>query len=144
MQHLGLSYNWPGDVAHWTSINGPYYYFRMRYAKAFNTIFPLSICITTAACKWNADLCLSLCASSGLNLLHSTLSQSIAVEGDWVRNMCGEGGGVSACLHGWGPPCTYVHIWALVQFLNGCVTSMIVALKYWSKPSLSPINFAWK
>ena len=104
-------------------MNGPYYYFRMRYAKTFNTIFLLLIRITTAACKWNADLCRSLCASSGLNLLHSTLSQSIEVEGDWVRNMCGEerrGGRVH----------TYVHICGrgLVQFLNGCVTSMIVPL----------------
>ena len=86
----------------------------------------------TAACKWNADLCLSLCASSGLNLLHSTLSQSIAVEGDWVRNVCGEGGCVHACFGGWGgeggSPCAYVHICALVQFLNGCVTPMIVPL----------------
>ena len=83
-------------------MNGPYYYFRMRYAKTFNTIFLLLIRITTAACKWNADLCRSLCASSGLNLLHSTLSQSIEVEGDWVRNMCGEGGGMNACWGGGG------------------------------------------
>ena len=64
--------------------------------------FPTSICITTVACEWNADLCLSLCASSGLNLLHSTLSQSIEVVGDWVRDVCSEVGHVHACLGGGG------------------------------------------
>lgn len=88
--------------------------------------FPTSICITTVACEWNADLCLSLCASSGLNLLHSTLSQSIEVVGDWVRDVCSEVGHVHACLGG-GPLHAYMHMYTFAHwfnFLNGCATAL--------------------
>ena len=112
-------------------MNGPCYYLRMKYAKTFNTTcihFPLSICITTVACEWNADLCLSLCASSGLNLLHSTLSQSIEVVGDWVRDVCSEVGHVHACLGGGGGPLhAYMHMYTFAHwfnFLNGCATAL--------------------
>lgn len=84
----------------------------------YTIYFPLSICITTVACEWNADLCLSLCASSGLNLLHSTLSQSIEVEGDWVTDVCSEGGHVHMCWEGGGGHLAHTCMYTFVHWYN--------------------------